>query len=72
MHNWETDPRGISECLIDWEAQHGWSGAEAARQLGAPYLTYRDWRGGRRKPSPELMLRKLMRAIDLITKLAPN
>jgi hypothetical protein len=64
MHDWETDPRPIAELLPAWEASHGWSSAEAARQVGAPYLTYRRWRDGNRKPSPELMLRRLMTLID--------
>lgn len=63
MTDWETDPRPIADCLAAWETAHGWSGAEAARQLRAPYLTYRAWRTGRRRP-PETMLRRLMTLID--------
>jgi hypothetical protein len=62
-HDWESDLRPISGCLPAWEAAHNWSGAEAARQLRVPYLTYRDWRTGRRRP-PETMLRRLMTLID--------
>lgn len=64
MADWTTDPRPIAECLPAWELAHGWSGAEAARQLRAPYPTYRDWRTGRRKPSPEGAIRRLMTLID--------
>lgn len=60
LHDWETDPRPITELLPAWETAHGWSGAEAARQLRVPYLTYRDWRTGRRRPSPEGPIRRLM------------
>lgn len=64
MTDWLADPRPIPELLPEWEAAHGWSSAEAARQVGAPYATYRDWRDGRRKPSPEAMLRRMMTLID--------
>jgi len=62
--DWEADTRSIADCLPAWEAAHDWSGAEAARQLRVPYLTYRDWRTGRRKPSPEGAIRRLMTLID--------
>ena len=68
MTDWTTDPRPIPELLPEWEAQHGWPSMEAARQIGAPYLTYRNWRDGRRKPSPETMLRKMMVLLDRAEK----
>jgi hypothetical protein len=66
-HNWEADPRDIPEILPIWEASHGWSGAEGARQVGAGYPTYRQCRTGRRKVSHETMLRRLMTLIDKTT-----
>lgn len=65
-HDWEADPRNVPEILAAWEAAHGWSGAEAARQLRVPYMTYRDWRTGRRSP-PEGPIRRLMTLIDAAT-----
>ena len=63
MADWQTDPRPFAALLPTWEAEHGWSAAEAARQLAVPYLTYRQWRDGRRTPV-EGPLRKLMTLID--------
>jgi DNA-binding transcriptional regulator YiaG len=62
MHDWEADPRPVPDILPEWEASHGWSSAEAARRVGAPYLTYRQWRDGRHKPPA--MLRRLMVLTD--------
>ena len=63
-HDWEMDPRNFADCLRTWTEQHGWSGAEAARQLRAPYQTYNNWLAERRSPSPEPLVRRLMTLID--------
>jgi hypothetical protein len=63
--DWTTDERPFGECLLAWEAGHGWSSAEAARQLMVAYKTYREWRpDGRFQCSFEPSLRLLMTLID--------
>lgn len=63
-HDWEHDPRPLSECLAEWErALNGdrVTGARAAgaRALRVPPTTYAGWRAGR-LPQHEAMVRRLM------------
>lgn len=44
--------------IKQWRQNHGWSRAELARQLPAPYRTVEDWEADRRTP-PDYLWRAL-------------
>ena len=54
----------FSDLLRAWEASRGWPGAEVARRLRVPYLTYRNWLTGRTGCPAEPSMRLLIKLID--------
>lgn len=71
--DWETDPRPFGERLAAWIAAHGWSQAEAARQLRVPYLTLRRWLpGGGRECRMAGAMSRLMTLIDRVEEPSPR
>lgn len=63
-HNWEADPRPLSDCLKAWHAQPHIGGRDnGADALGVPRSTYDGWCAGRRQPI-DRMVRKHMTLID--------
>lgn len=63
MHDWETDPRPLSDCLKEWHKAHGWTRDNAAAALAVPRSTYDGWCAGRTAPH-EAMIRRLMTLFD--------
>lgn len=62
--DWEADPRPFSEIAKAWPKIHEKTRAWAAAELRASTETYDKWCDGRRTPTPEGTVRRLMTLID--------
>lgn len=63
-HDWETDPRPITECLKEWRGAHGWTWAETAERIGEKLATVQQWGKAGREPRNTMPTRIIMTLID--------
>ena len=64
MHDWETDPRPLADCLREWRERHGWSWQQVADELREPLATVQGLAKGREPKTGSKARRRLMTLID--------